>query len=478
MKLVFLIYLFSLNLCLDADCQKAIPITTSSIEAKDLYLKGFKLEDNGELASAKDYYKKAIEKDTSFALAYMAIALLQTEYAERKKLMAKAVSLINNVSEGERLWIAGRNAFYGDGKREEELSFFEKLSALYPEDPVAQYLVGYMNHHHGRNDIQKAIKHLEKAIKIDPLFITAYNDLGNAYMEAKDFKNAERIFIHYIKLQPDKAKPVEKYAEMLMRKGEYNRSIIMYRKALVLDPNYPWTYFGLAANLNFKGKHTEARSILPAVSLLKLSERETYHIMHAYVCSYVDEGKFDSAIISLQEHERIGKDKNYFTQRYLALNNITRLYFEQGNAVKGMEVYTNFRNMIQAESKNDNLKRQVADMELFYKAWSSYINNENSKALQLISDYNKLRGTGDEQSRLLTAKIMLKLKQPVEAINILKQNNQDNQYVQFWMANAYKINGETAKAHTIFKNIAERNEMQELDYHLVRKKAIAESMKN
>ena len=479
MKIIISLYLFILCLCipLTTISQKNIPVTTTSSEALGLFTKGFQYEDKGELDSAREYYKRAVEKDTSFALAYMALALLQNEFAERKKFMAKSFSLVNKVSEGEKLWISGRNAFYGDGKREEEFSFFEKLAALYPEDAVAQYLFGYMNHHHGRNNTKKAIEHLETSIKIDPAFITAYNDLGVAYTEAKDFKNAERIFLKYIDLQPNKAKPVEQYAELLMRMGQYERSIAMYKKALLLDPSYPWTYFGMAADFNFLGKYQDARRILPQVSHLKLTERETYHIMHAYACSYVDEGKIDSAILSLREHEKIGKDKNFFTQRYLALNNIVRLYFETGNAAKGMEAYTHFNNMIQTETKNNDLKKQVSEQALFYKAYAMYINGENREALEKLAEYDTLKKTTDQQSRLLKAKIMIKLNKPDEAITLLGQRATDNPYAQFWLATAYKLNGDMTKAHDIYKNIAARNEMQELDYHLVRKKAISELSK-
>ena len=51
-----------------------IPITTSSAEARDLYLKGRDLAEKLRATDARRFYEQAVEKDKNFALGYVGLA--------------------------------------------------------------------------------------------------------------------------------------------------------------------------------------------------------------------------------------------------------------------------------------------------------------------------------------------------------------------------------------------------------------------
>ena len=51
-----------------------IPITTSSTEARDLYLKGRDLAEKLRATDARRFYEQAVEKDKNFALGYVGLA--------------------------------------------------------------------------------------------------------------------------------------------------------------------------------------------------------------------------------------------------------------------------------------------------------------------------------------------------------------------------------------------------------------------
>ncbi len=470
MKLIFYL-LMCLHYVNSLSAQKLIQISSKNPEAIAAYQQGFKAADQGELSTAALLYAKALKYDSSFAMAYMQLSLLQEKFSERTRLMAKAMEHVALVSEGERLWIYGRNSFYGTGKREEEYNFFEKLVELYPEDPASQYLFGYMNHHHGRKDLTKAIHHLEKSVNLDSNYFTALDDLASAYMESEDFANAERIVLREIQLQPHNIKPVDSYAKMLFRKGDYYQSIAHYQKALQLDSVYPWSIYGIAANLNFLGRYQDARQYISKLKVVQLSERESYHLMLAYQCSYVDEGKIDSAIYILDQYGVKARENNLITQRYLSLTNKARIQLEFGQGERGYKTYEELLTFVETTS-NETLKKQTLNQRSYYEAFKMYTEGSLNPAKALLVKNIQEGLLTDDPTRLLLAKIYLKENDHHETIKLLMGCNQDNPTVQFLLAEVYVQSGKRTAAKVLLLKIARRNEMQELDYHLVRKKSL------
>ena len=79
-----------------------IPITTSSEEAKQLYLKGRDLAEKLRATDARKLYEQAAQKDPTFAMAYVGLANTSGTTKEFIEATTKAVSLAGNASEGER----------------------------------------------------------------------------------------------------------------------------------------------------------------------------------------------------------------------------------------------------------------------------------------------------------------------------------------------------------------------------------------
>ena len=460
-----------LLVCAPLFCQK-IPITTSSREALKEYKTGFAFEDNGDLAAAADHYRKATEFDTTFALGHMALAMVQTNSVDRRKYMAKAMRHLSKVSEGEQLWIKGRNTFYGTGVGREELGYFEELVKKYPNDEIAQYLFGYMNHHHGRKNFEKAIECMENALKINPNYVTPYNDLGYAYMEIRDFKNAERIFKKYVELVPNTAAALDSYSDMFLRSGQFEKSIENYDKVIKLDPTYPWAYFGKAANLNFLNRHAEARELLTPLLNFKLGERDTYHVWIAIECSYLDEGKHQLAIDFLKDQLESGKDKHTFVHKYVLQTHIISLCFEYGKAKEGLAAYEQLNSFVQTESQSEETKKRTASLSTYYQAHSLFINHKLEDAENQLSIYDKQGERQGANSKQLLAEIRMVQKRWNDALTLIEQTDIDNPYNQFLKAQCLQSMGKISEAKELYRTIAERNETQSVDYHMVRSRAV------
>src|SRR5258705_12586461 len=82
-----------------------IPITTSSEQARQLYLKGRDLVEKLRATDARPMFEQALAKDHSFALAQLGLANTAGTAKEFFAALAKAVELSANASEPERLLI-------------------------------------------------------------------------------------------------------------------------------------------------------------------------------------------------------------------------------------------------------------------------------------------------------------------------------------------------------------------------------------
>ena len=329
--------------------------------------------------------------------------------------------------------------------------------------------------HHGKKEPVEAALYLKKAISIDSKFSKAYNELAYAYMSKQDFTNAEETIKEYMNLLPNHENPYDTYAEMLMRNHRYQESLDAYTKVLEINPEAPWAIMGASTNLSILGRYTQARSLLDKMNDIPLSDYEYRHKWRARICAYLTENKIDSAITTLQQQYNesasgVNKREPIFHQ-YIAFSRITRLYFENNESEKGMNSYSDWKNFVSSNITNESTINNVKNLESYYTAYTSYLNENYLSAKQL------LRNEGDRNSdeNLLFSKILLKEGDIDEAIKILEQLDSDNSYYQYWLLQAYRMNNMKNKSELVIERIKSLIEINNLDYALVVSKLIEKS---
>jgi len=149
---------------------KTIPITTTSTEALDDYLKGRDLSEKLRGEDSRPYFEDAVAKDPNFAMAYLGLALVETSAKGYFEQFDKAVSLVDNISEGERHIILGVQAA-NNGDPMTQRKHLKKLVTLYPQDERAHNYLG--NHYFGQQEYDLAIEEYNQAITINPDFSPA-----------------------------------------------------------------------------------------------------------------------------------------------------------------------------------------------------------------------------------------------------------------------------------------------------------------
>ena len=228
-----------------------LPITTSSEEAKKQFVEGRDKTERLLIADSLANFDKAIELDPNFASAELARAQASQTAKEFFDHLAKAVALADKVSEGEKLLIVSTKAGV-DGDNAKQKESLDRLVALFPGDERVQVIVG--GYYFGQQDYKTALEHYNESIKINANYAPAYNIAGYAYRQNGDMDKAEQSFKKYIELIPNDPNPYDSYGELLLKMGRYDDSIVQYKKALAIDPNFMASRQGVAMNLLYSGK--------------------------------------------------------------------------------------------------------------------------------------------------------------------------------------------------------------------------------
>ena len=119
-----------------------------------------------------------------------------------------------------------------------------------------------------------------------------------------DYDNAERAFKKYIELIPNDPNPYDSYGELLLKMGRFDDSIVQYRKALAIDPNFLSSHLGIAADLMYSGKTAEAEAEIQQIAKKSRSDADQRNAMFATTSLAIYTGKMDQALASLDRAAR------------------------------------------------------------------------------------------------------------------------------------------------------------------------------
>ena len=167
--------------------------TTSSFEALKAFSLGERARTDGDNAIAVSFFKRAIELDSSFALAYAElgsayIGLREADLA--KAYFRKAFELRDRTSENEKLRITG--VYYERlGNSEEAVRAYRLWAQTYPQDwlPWAHLA----NLFTGIAEYDKAIAAGRESLRLNPDHYGPYSVLARAYKRATRFAEAKDI---------------------------------------------------------------------------------------------------------------------------------------------------------------------------------------------------------------------------------------------------------------------------------------------
>jgi serine/threonine protein kinase/Tfp pilus assembly protein PilF len=346
---------------------KVADVTTHSPEAYRYYLEGRDYFYKVYYTEAEKSFRKALEYDSTFAMAYYWLAIIKTG-EEQKALVAKAVQYSDKVSQKEKYYIKCLEAGTS-GNQTEEIKALEKIIESYPEEKEAYFMLATVYQIQLR-EYEQAVSCLNKAIAIDPLYKIAYNLLAYAYNDMGDFDKSIWAINKYISLAPDEANPYDTRADLYAYNGKLDQAIESYKKALEIKPDFYASLAKLGDMYLFKKEYTQADSCFKALSsssdkLYRSSGRLDLSLIPLY------QGKFEDALKILDD----GIAGDRMEQAEGAPNAAKYLFKAQ--------IYEEKKNMIsaleEAETATEILKKAVPGDPVNRRDYYAYLLAQSGK---------------------------------------------------------------------------------------------------
>jgi tetratricopeptide (TPR) repeat protein len=449
-----------------------MPITTSSPEARQLYLKGRDLAEKLRATDAHALFQQAAAKDPSFALAQVGLATAAGTAKEFFDALARAVALADRSSEPERLLVCALDAG-AKGEPARQRDCLTRLVAACPDDERAHNQMGAF--YFGRQEYDLAVAEYEKANAIDPAFSQPYNQKGYAYRFMNRYDEAERAFRKYIELIPDDPNPYDSYAELLMKMGRFEESIRSYEKALSIDPHFVASYVGIGNDRVFMGQGEEARRTYAKLASIARTDGERRQAHFWAAMSYVHEGATDQALSELAKMadiDRAGKDLVALSGATAQMANVL---LEAGRVDEAAAKFRERDATIDEADVPAQVQENAHRQALFDEARVALARNDLALAKAKAAAYEKavaVRAIPLEvrQGHELRGRLALAEKDYAAAAAELRQANQQDPRILYLVAVALQGKGDRRSARELARQAAEFNGLSNT-YGFVRAKA-------
>jgi tetratricopeptide (TPR) repeat protein len=169
--------------------------TTPSLEA----LKAYSLARKTRLAkgdtAALPLFKRAVELDPNFAIAYAELSTSHNnlnEIGQAAESARKAYELREKVSERERLGIEATYYLFVTGELEKAAQSYEQWQQIYPRDAVPYGNLGFISATLG--NLERALEETLEAMRLRPDDALSYANLGTIYVNLNRLDEAEASY--------------------------------------------------------------------------------------------------------------------------------------------------------------------------------------------------------------------------------------------------------------------------------------------
>jgi len=252
---------------------------TKSIEAYSAYLKGrqhWNQRTREGSEKAMEYFRKAIELDPEYALAYAGLAdsyaiaadwfWMKPDEAFPKvwEYVLKALDIDPALAEAHASLGIYYNCYYGDWIRADEE--FAKAVELKPG-------LGYVHMWRGINLLflgryDEALEEMRKAEELDPLSRIVGLNMGNVFLYMNKPKEAIRKIAASVAEDPHFASGHQNLGWAYLRDGRKDEALEEMRRAAAFDQTDSWMMTNLACMLGVVERHDEAAEVLDRVTKL------------------------------------------------------------------------------------------------------------------------------------------------------------------------------------------------------------------
>jgi tetratricopeptide (TPR) repeat protein len=443
-----------------------IPVTSKSKEAIASFREGLAFSDDNNAIKAKAAFTKAIEQDSTLAIAYLFRANSSQSSEEFMNDMAKAKNHLDGASDWEKMYYDLNNSFISnDWNKRLEIS--QKIAAAYPDAARAQVDLG--STYAQGSQFDKARAAAQKTVELDPKWVGGYNALINDYLfnDPKDPKKAEENALKLVELAPKSSNAQVTLGDCYRAQSDLEKARTAYAKAVELEPDAATPYYKKGHVNTFLGKYDEARQDYMEGAKHDLDNSAA---MSDIAYTYLYAGDHKMAMQTFMDNaaklDASGASKSRIAQQkfgYYA--DCAVACFHDADAAHLKEVVA----MMQGPS--DQMANDIGSPEaklngkanmLFWQSLAAIADGKLDAAkanaeeikttLQSVNDPNKMQGY--EQ---VMGYISMKEKKYADAVGHFEKGSPGDIYNKYCLAKANEAAGNKDKAMSLYKEIAAYN---------------------
>ena len=310
----------------DLEAEKLGRRATDNAEAWEEYLRGrdnfgrfiFRTIDAEDCDAAMANFKRAIELDPHFALAYSGLGACYAnrvfkglgepeDYTYAEAAFSKAFFYDQNVVEARVLMVM---IYMARGEKKKARAEIELLQKQFPNDAALYFVKGVMHRLDG--EYSESLKAYEKLARLDPAArpVAAYNS-ARIYIYKREFDKALEILDQAARSEPNHPMIRIFRSAVLYYQGKSDEAIAMMDKVLRENPRMDGIRPLYAEILAGSGRPDEARAQLTedALSLSRADHDMAYWVGSTYAML----GETDLAFKWINKAVRLGnQNKPYF----------------------------------------------------------------------------------------------------------------------------------------------------------------------
>jgi serine/threonine protein kinase len=297
--------------------------TTSSLEALKAYSLGRKTKFAKGDTAALPFYKRAVELDPNFAMAYLAMSVVyhnMNEVTRSADNARRAFELREKVSERERFQIEARYYTNATGELEKAAETFKSWQQTYPKDDAPYRGSAFVFTSLG--DHEQALQERREALRLEPNNGINYGALGVEYVALNQLDEAEAVYkqAEDLKLESEDL-PFDRYV-LAFLKGDTARMAQVAAGAVGKPGTEDLVLASLADTEGWYGRLRNARELTQRAmdSAERNDAKETAAIYQAAAAlREVEAGSFEQARADANAALKLGPTRDVQALAALAL---------------------------------------------------------------------------------------------------------------------------------------------------------------
>jgi tetratricopeptide (TPR) repeat protein len=214
-------------------------VSTNSMEAYNYFLQGIEEFEKRYFDDSRKFLEKAIELDSTYAVAYLYLAWVydNLKYIKKElKAYENAKIFSKRATEKERLYIEASYAERIEKLPEKRLGILKQMAKKFPREKNVYISLG--SYYFNKQMYKEAELYLMKALELDPEFGRAINLLASTFSDMKNYDKAIEYYNRYSSVFPGEADPFESLGDLYFKLGELNKALESFKKALEIKPEF------------------------------------------------------------------------------------------------------------------------------------------------------------------------------------------------------------------------------------------------